>query len=132
MQKSLVATVLAASLALPLVTLPLASNLAWAAGEKGPTTGRAEANHANGAVQWNWPADKEHMFYQRMRQEHASVVGPTVDYSVGAVVPPTVTLDESPGDFDFAPAREYRYVWAHDRVYVVNPHSRTVVRVIAR
>jgi hypothetical protein len=132
MQKSLAATLLAASLALPLVTLPLTSNVAWAAGEKGGQPGKADNNHANGGAEWNWPADKEHMFYERMRTAHASAEGPMVDYSVGATIPSTVTLDESPGDFDFAPAREYRYVWAHDRVFVVNPKSRVVVRVIAR
>ena len=49
---------------------------------------------------------------------------------VGGAVPEDVELYDMPGDIEYAPVRRYRYTVHEDRVYVVDPSSRKVVRVI--
>ena len=50
--------------------------------------------------------------------------------SVGAAVPEDVELYEVPNTVRYAPYRRHRYTVYQDRVYIVDPSTRKVVRVI--
>jgi hypothetical protein len=56
---------------------------------------------------------------------------PQFDVSVGAVLPGEVQLYEVPATVEYAPVRQYRYVTVGDRVVLVEPATRRVIRVIA-
>ena len=49
---------------------------------------------------------------------------------VGEVLPEGVEVYDSPPDYDYAPARRYRYTSSNRHVYVVDPRSRKVARII--
>ena len=51
---------------------------------------------------------------------------------VGAEVPANVELYEVPADIEYAPVRRYRYTVHENRVYVIDPGTRRVVRIINR
>lgn len=84
------------------------------------------------AAEWNWAPEREHGFYERYTRDPGRPYKGDFDFRVGAVVPSGVEVTEAPVDFDYAPARAYRYVRADNRVIVVEPKTRTVVRVIER
>jgi Protein of unknown function (DUF1236) len=56
---------------------------------------------------------------------------PQFEVTVGTVLPGEVQLYEVPATVEYAPAREYRYVTVGNRVVLVEPASRKVIRVIA-
>jgi uncharacterized protein DUF1236 len=56
---------------------------------------------------------------------------PQFDVTVGAVLPGDIALYEVPATVEYAPVRQYRYVTVGNRVVLVEPASRRVVRVIA-
>ena len=83
------------------------------------------------AQDWNWPQDREHGFYEHYSRTHKPVaVAPGFNLSIGGVVPETDEVYEAPSDYDYAPAREYRYRHYGNRVYVVHPKTRKVVHII--
>jgi hypothetical protein len=85
------------------------------------------------AAEWGWAPEHEHRFYERFgRERHEIRPGVNFNVAVGGVVPGDIELYDAPTDFDYAPAREYRYVTHEKRVYVVEPKTRKVVRIIER
>jgi hypothetical protein len=52
--------------------------------------------------------------------------------SVGTEIPSAVELYEMPAAVTVAPARRYRYTVVNDRVVLVDPGTRKVVRVISQ
>jgi hypothetical protein len=56
---------------------------------------------------------------------------PQFDVSVGAVLPGEVQVYEVPATVEYEPVRQYRYVTVGNRVVLVEPASRRVIRVIA-
>jgi hypothetical protein len=85
------------------------------------------------ADDWNWAPDREHGFYERFtRDPDPRPLKGDFDVRVGGIVPPDVEIYDAPPDYDYAPVREYRYVRHDKRVYVVEPKSRKVVRVIEK
>jgi hypothetical protein len=65
-------------------------------------------------------------------RKSAKVVLAPVGFSatVGEEVPATVELYEMPSDIEYAAVRRYRYMVHDDRLYIVDPDTRKVVRVI--
>jgi hypothetical protein len=55
---------------------------------------------------------------------------PQFDVTVGAVLPGEVQIYEVPATVEYAPVRQYRYVTIGNRVVLVEPTSRRVIRVI--
>jgi hypothetical protein len=85
------------------------------------------------AEDWNWAPEREHGFYERFtRDPDRRPMKGDFDVRVGGIVPEDVEIYEAPPDYDYAPVRQYRYVRSDKRVYVVEPKSRKVVRVIER
>jgi hypothetical protein len=85
------------------------------------------------AVEFEWTPERERTVYGRVTREpvrRAPRAGFNVE--VGAAVPEDTELYDMPGDIEYAPVRRYRYTVHDDRVYVVDPSSRKVVRVIRR
>ena len=56
---------------------------------------------------------------------------PEFDVTVGAVLPNEVPIYEVPATVEYAPVQQYRYVTVGNRVVLVEPTSRRVIRVIA-
>ena len=56
---------------------------------------------------------------------------PQFDVTVGALLPGEVQIYEVPATVEYAPVRQYRYVTVGNRVVLVEPASRRVIRVIA-
>ena len=77
------------------------------------------------------PADQETQVYTNIYgQRVVTQVTPDFDVTVGAVVPDTVQLYDVPATVGYEPVRQYRYVTLGDRVVLVEPASRKVVRVM--
>jgi hypothetical protein len=55
---------------------------------------------------------------------------PEFDVTVGAVLPQEVRIYEMPASTGYEPVQQYRYVTVGDRVVLVEPATRRVVRVI--
>ena len=55
---------------------------------------------------------------------------PQYDVTVGAVLPAEVQMYEVPATVEYAPVRQYRYVTVGNRVVLVEPTTRRVIRVI--
>ena len=55
---------------------------------------------------------------------------PQFDVTVGAVLPGDVQMYEVPATVEYAPVRQYRYVTVGNRVVLVEPTTRRVIRVI--
>lgn len=85
------------------------------------------------AQTWDWDRENETRFYERYSRE-PMIKAPSVGFSLslGSVVPNEVEIYDAPADFDYAPARAYRYVHHNKVVYVVDPKTRKVVRVIEK
>lgn len=85
------------------------------------------------AQTWDWDRDNETRFYDRFSREPVRKA-PSVGFSLnlGGTVPEDVEIYDAPSDFDYAPARRYRYVNHNKLVYVVDPKTRKVVRVIEK
>jgi Protein of unknown function (DUF1236) len=64
-------------------------------------------------------------------QRVVTETAPQFDVTVGAVLPGEVQIYEVPAAVDYAPVQQYRYVTVGNRVVLVEPASRRVVRVIA-
>ena len=81
------------------------------------------------AQEWDWTPDREHGFYDRysVRPDPR----PGLSFTLGAAVPEDIELYDTP-DFDYAPAKKYRYVTVQKKVYVVEPKSRKVIRIIEK
>ncbi len=77
------------------------------------------------------PAEQETQVYTNIYgQRVVTQVTPDFDVTVGAVVPDAVQVYEVPASVQYAPVRQYRYVTMGDRVVLVEPASRKVVRVM--
>ena len=50
--------------------------------------------------------------------------------TVGEEVPAAVELYEVPSDIEYPPVRRYRFTVRDDRLYIVDPDTRKVVRII--
>jgi hypothetical protein len=76
--------------------------------------------------------DDERTVYSTITRDR--VVAPRVEFdvSVGAAVPREVELYEVPAEIEVAPVRRYRYVVMDNRVVLVDPETRRIVRVIRR
>ena len=74
--------------------------------------------------------EEERTVYSTITRER--VTGPAIDLdvNVGTVLPESVELYEVPDTVAVAPVRRYQYVVIDDRVVLVEPRSRRVVRVI--
>lgn len=85
------------------------------------------------AQTWSWDRENESRFYQRYSRE-PEYKAPSIGFSLnlGSIVPNDVEIYDAPSDFDYAPVREYRYIHHNKVVYVVDPKTRKVVRVIER
>ena len=82
-------------------------------------------------TEFTWSTDIDRGFYGRVTKERIRTAPPAgFNVTVGAVVPAEVELYEVPADVEWAPVRRYRYTVYQDRVYVVDPGSRKVVRII--
>jgi Protein of unknown function (DUF1236) len=77
--------------------------------------------------------DQERTVYTTITRERVRTAPPaTVDVNVGAVLPSEVEIYDVPAAVEVAPVRRYRYTVVNDRVVLVDPASRKVVRVINR
>lgn len=82
---------------------------------------------------WKWTPDRETGFYQRFTREPVRRPPPPgFSISIDGVVPDSVELYDAPDDYDYAPARDYRYTRQDNRVFVVDPVSRRVIRIFER
>ena len=82
-------------------------------------------------AEFSWTPDIDRGFYGRVTKERIRTAPPAgFNVTVGAAVPAEVELYEVPADVEWAPVRRYRYTVHQDRVYVVDPGSRKVVRII--
>jgi hypothetical protein len=88
---------------------------------------------AQPAVEFEWTPERERGVYSRVTRERVRRA-PRADFNVevGGAVPEDVELYDMPGDIEYAPVRRYRYTVHQDRVYVVEPGGRKVVRVIRK
>lgn len=84
------------------------------------------------AAEWDWAPEREHGFYERFSTERHAEPRAAFDVGVGGVVPEGVDVYDAPADYDYAPARQYRYVTREKKVYVVEPKTRRVVHIIER
>jgi hypothetical protein len=83
------------------------------------------------AQTWDWDRENESRFYERYSRQPMRTA-PSVGFSLnlGGVVPDDVDMYDAPADYEYAPARRYRYVNHDKMVYVIDPKTRKVVRVI--
>ena len=84
------------------------------------------------AAEWDWAPEREHGFYERFSTERHVEPRAGFDVRVGGVVPEGVDVYDAPADYEYAPARQYRYVTHEKKVYVVEPKTRRVVHIIER
>jgi hypothetical protein len=76
--------------------------------------------------------DQERAVYTNIYgQRVVTETTPEFDVSVGAVLPDDVRMYDVPATVEYAPIRQYRYVTVGNRVVLVEPATRRVVRVIA-
>lgn len=91
----------------------------------------AGSSFAQPTVEFSWTPEVDRGFYTRVTRERIRTAPPAgFSIGVGAAVPAEVELYEVPADVEWAPVRRYRYTVHQDRVYVVDPGSRKVVRII--
>ena len=94
--------------------------------------GIASAN-AQPTVEFQWTPEVERGVYSRVTRERVRTPPPAgFDIAIGAEVPAAVELYEVPADIEYAPVRRYRYTVHDDRVYVIDPSTRRVVRILRR
>jgi Protein of unknown function (DUF1236) len=88
---------------------------------------------AQPAVEFQWTPETERGVYSRVTRERVRTA-PRAGFNVtvGAEVPADVELYDMPADIEYAPVRRYRYTVHEDRVYVIDPGTRRVVRIINR
>jgi Protein of unknown function (DUF1236) len=88
---------------------------------------------AQPTVEFQWTPETERGVYSRVTRERIRTP-PRAGFNVtvGAEVPADVELYEMPADIEYAPVRRYRYTVHEERVYVIDPATRRVVRVISR
>ena len=81
------------------------------------------------AQEWDWTPDRERGFYER----YSTRPDPRPGFSItlGGVVPNDVEIYDAP-EYDYAPARKYRYLTNQKKIYVVDPATRKVVRVFEK
>ena len=85
------------------------------------------------AQAWDWDRENESRFYERYSREPVRRAPPPgITFSLGGTVPDDVDMYDAPSDFDYAPAKKYRYIHHNKMVYVVDPKTRKVVRVIEK
>jgi Protein of unknown function (DUF1236) len=88
---------------------------------------------AQPTVEFQWTPEVERGVYSRVTRERIRTPPPAgFDVTVGAEVPAAVELYEVPADIEYAPVRRYRYTVHDDRVYVIDPGTRRVVRILRR
>jgi hypothetical protein len=84
-------------------------------------------------VEFQWTPDHDRGVYSRVTRERVRVPPPAgFSVGIGAEVPADVEVYEMPADIEYAPVRRYRYTVHNDRVYVIDPGTRKVVRIINR
>ena len=88
---------------------------------------------AQPAVEFQWTPETDRGVYSRVTRERVRTA-PRAGFNVtvGAEVPADVELYDMPADLEYAPVRRYRYTVHEDRVYVIDPGNRRVVRIINR
>ncbi len=85
------------------------------------------------AVEFQWTPDTDRGVYSRITRERIRTPPPAgFSATVGAEIPDAVELYEVPDDIEYVPVRRYRYTVHEDRVYVIAPGTRRVVRIINR
>ena len=84
-------------------------------------------------VEFQWTPEHDRGVYSRVTRERVRVPPPAgFSVGVGAEVPADVEVYDIPADIEYAPVRRYRYTVHSDRVYVIDPGTRKVVRIINR
>ena len=81
------------------------------------------------AQEWEWTPDREHGFYEQYSTRPAP--RPGLSITLGGVLPNDVEMYDAP-EYDYAPAKKYRYVTNQKKIYVVDPVTRKVVRVFEK
>lgn len=77
--------------------------------------------------------DQERTIYTTVTKERVRTAPPAgMRFSVGAEIPGTVELYDVPASVAVAPASRYRYTVWDDRVVLVDPGTRKVVKIIER
>lgn len=77
--------------------------------------------------------EEERTFYTTVTKEKIAKAPPAgLSISVGAEIPRDVELYEVPASVQVASVKRYRYTVVNDRVVLVDPTSRKVVRVISK
>jgi hypothetical protein len=78
------------------------------------------------------PADQETQVYTNIYGQRVvtQVTPDDFDLTVGAAVPDAVQVYEVPATVQYEPVRQYRYVTVGNRVVLVEPVSRKIVRVL--
>ena len=76
------------------------------------------------------PQQEQSVYTNIYGQRVVTETTPDFDVTVGAVVPGQVQMYEVRATVEYAPVRQYRYVTMGDRVVLVEPTTRRVVRVI--
>jgi hypothetical protein len=86
---------------------------------------------AQPAEEFQWTPRIEREVFSRVTRERVRTPAPVgFSATVGEEVPATVELYEMPSDIEYAAVRSYRYMVHDDRLYIVDPDTRKVVRVI--
>jgi Protein of unknown function (DUF1236) len=80
-------------------------------------------------VEFRWTPTIERGVYNRVIQEGVRTP-PRFSVTVGEKIPTAVELYDVPSDIEYAPLRRYRYTVRDDRLYIVGPDTRKVVRII--
>jgi hypothetical protein len=76
--------------------------------------------------------DQERTVYTNIYgQRVVTETTPQFDVQVGTVVPSDVQMYDVPASVEYAPIHQYRYVTVGNRVVLIEPATRRVVRVIA-
>lgn len=78
--------------------------------------------------------DQERVVYDGIMTRSTVGVAPSADvrFVVGAEVPTNVELYDVPATVEVAPVRSYRYTTWGNRVVLVDPGTRRVIRIIER
>ncbi|MFM9973423.1 MAG: DUF1236 domain-containing protein [Beijerinckiaceae bacterium] len=84
------------------------------------------------AQPWDWDRENESRFYERYSREPHKAPSVGFSLNLGGIVPDDIDMYDAPADYDYAPARKYRYFNHNKLVYVVDPKTRKVVRVIEK
>ena len=84
-------------------------------------------------VVWDANPDQEREVYTTVTREPVRRPPPAgFSVRIGDPVAADVDLYDMPGTIKYEPARRYRYTTYENRVYVIDPNGRKVVKIIER